>query len=189
MRVIPVFLAVAIMGTGATMCPSNAQERQRVIQQQKNVIAINPVGIAFGIENVEFERALTERTGMALYWARTGFTPGKIGGREFAGSEERVTYRRYFSRRAPRGSWVGVSLAYSSGDVWSESADVYNLSMLALSLEVGYRATGGGFNIAPIAMLRFTLTDNLLGQKFTCGGTVKYPLAGPGLGILVGWGW
>lgn len=190
MRNLFLSFAVAILGTGATICPSNAEEPQRVVPRQKSIIAINPLGFAFGLENVEFERALSERSGMALYWARTGVTPGKIGGRHFQGSEERVTYRFYLSGRAPKGSWTGVSFAYSSGDVWTHCCEgVWNISMLCLSLEVGYRAMLGSFNIAPIAMLRLPLTDDLLGEKYTDGVETKYPFAAYGIGILVGWGW
>jgi hypothetical protein len=142
----------------------------------------------FGVENVEFERVLGTHYGIALYWARSGFAVAKISDVNFQVSEQRISYRFYLGKNAPQGFWVGENIAYSTGDVWKGSDYAYDRSVLAFSIESGYRLIRGNFNIAPFAMIRLTITDNLLGTKRT-NGDVKMPLAGLGLGISVGWGW
>ena len=69
-----------------------------------------------------------------------------------------------------------------------DSEYVRNMSMLALSIEAGYRWIWKSFNIAPIVMFRFASTDNLLGTKYSRG-DVDTPMAGFGIGLNVGWGW
>lgn len=125
-----------------------------------------------------------------MYWAMSGFAPAEVFDVGFVGSEERVSYRYYPGGRAPKGGWFGMSLAYSSGDIWEVDgpAYAYNVSMLAFSIEAGVRAMTGSFNIAPLVMLRLALSDNLLGTKRSSG-DVDMPFAGFGIGINIGWGW
>ncbi len=192
---IVIFAVVLFWGIGGIKSHSIAQE-------QRNFISINPVGIIFGIQNVEFERVLSRNSGIALYLAYSGFAEAKISDIRFEGSEQRVTYRYYIKQNAPKGFWLGGSFAYSSGNVVKLGPESYiggqkvyiieeyawNISMLALGVEVGYRWILGNFNIAPMAMYRFPLTDNLLGTKTASGG-VKIPFVAYGIGINIGWGW
>jgi hypothetical protein len=170
--------------TGITS-QSIAQEPQGI----KNILAINPVGILlFGVQNVEYERALTSKSGIALYWARSGVAYAKIEGSKFRSSEQGVTYRYYWGGSAPKGAWGGVNFAYFSGSIWNAGCYALNISMLALTIEAGYRWIIGIFNVSPIVMFRVPLTDNLLGTKSTSG-DVKIPLTGFGVSLNLGWGW
>lgn len=192
-------------------------------QDEKNVLAINPIGIGFGLQNMEFERVLSKNSGIALFWAYNGFAVTKISNVRFQGSEQRITYRYYIKQNAPKGFWVGGSLAYSTGYVDKLGREFYldgtkgyvieahswSISMLTLGIEVGYRWMLGKFNIAPVAMLRLPLTDNLLGTKVASGdikipyavfinnllgikatsGNVKIIPPIYSFGVSVGWGW
>lgn len=164
--------------------------------QESNVVSINPLGILMGIQNVEFEKVINKNSTISLYYADSGFTPAEMFDVGFQGTEERVTYRNYLSGNAPTGGWVGGSFAYSSGDTYKLSSNgsveayINNLSIIALSVESGYRWTWkNGFNVAPIAMYRFLLTDNLLGTKVESLKDVKTPVGGVGLGVAIGYAW
>jgi len=158
-------------------------------QDQKNVLIVNPLLLTFGVINVEFERAIDEDKGIALYLGMTGNAPAKICRNYIVGAEQRVSYRYYPKGKGLKGGWIGGNFAYSSADVWKEDNKyVFDISTFALGIEVGYRCVQGSFNIAPLIMLRLPLGDNFLGTKRSSG-SVKIPRLGLSFGLNVGWGW
>lgn len=179
-----VILTIAVCGIATA--PTAA-----TTQQQDNCVAVNPLGIfLLGVQNVEYERVLSPNTGIAIYWAMSGSAPAEIFDVRMSGSEQRVSYRHYPSGCAPKGNWIGGSLAYSSGDISETDGNsyAYDLSMIVLSVEAGHRWISGSFNIAPIVMLRMPLTDDLLGTKQDSG-NVSIPFGVFAIGINIGWGW
>jgi hypothetical protein len=159
-------------------------------ENHENAISINPVGITLlGMQNVEYERALTNKIGMAIFWAMSGKARAAIGDITIDGSEQRVTLRCYAGKEALSKHWLGASIAFSTSDLRKGQDYVLNISMLALSIEAGYRFTAGHFNLAPIIMFRMPITSSLLGPRQTSGIDVKIPFAAMGLGINLGWGW
>ena len=161
----------------------------------ENSLAVNPIGFALGIENVEFARHLGSGSAMSLYWARSGIADGRVGATVFLASELRLTYRYHFARSIV-GPWTGGSVAYSTGSAWLEDEQgwpqggVFNLSLVVVSAEAGYRLTLGHLAIAPMAMARLPLTDDLHGRKTVQGPfDVEMPMMNYGLGIGIGWIW
>gem|GEM_PF-4087619 len=159
-------------------------------QSKRNLVAVNPVALAFNVIEVEFERALDTDKGLSLRVARNVFGPGEISGTKFEIFVFGGKYKVYHGSNPPKGTWAGLGLAYGIGDYWETdgSASAENLKGLAISLELGHRFFFKGLFLAPMVVYQVPIAIGVLAEK----GDVDNPFFG---GIMVGvqcgvaWGW
>lgn len=90
-------------------------------QDQKNVIKANPLGLLFGSANLSYERALTEKSSIAV---SPSFGSYKLGGFKYSSVGLGAEYRFYLSssKNAPEGVYVSPAISYTSGKVSYEDA-------------------------------------------------------------------
>ncbi|MFH1714572.1 MAG: DUF3575 domain-containing protein [Elusimicrobiota bacterium] len=160
--------------------------------KEKNIIAVNLLGFAIDMQNFEYESAVGDKTGIALYFARSGYANSEVDSIQKNIAEQKITIRHYIGEECLKGAWFGFSVGYISGDVWNvktPSADyINNLSMLIPGVEAGYRFMMKKFNAALFITTRYAVADNLIGTKESKG-TVEDLKPSAGMGITIGWHW
>lgn len=95
------------------------------LNAQENVVKVNPLGLAFGVSQLSYERALDSNSAAELSLAYTslnasfGSTEAKVSG--FGGE---IKYKFYFSSSndAPRGWYAAPLVNYSSASGSSGSS-------------------------------------------------------------------
>jgi len=116
------------------------------VNAQKNVIKINPVGLAFGAAQLSYEYALNDKNAleisMAYSSAKVSFDADEVKANGF-GAEGK--YKIYFSttKVAPRGWYAAPVLTYSSASAKSDDSEG-KLSVFAAGAVAGYQWIFGG---------------------------------------------
>ncbi len=147
----------------------------------KQVLSANPLGLVFGIMNLEYERTIDQKSTWSvrgLYWGADDegweWTAFGLGG----------SYRRYFASNAPKGGYWGAgidSLSISADYVDESGSSVFFIP----KVEIGYQWLLGN-----------TVAINLGGDVRYVIGTLdiageKFPVSGFGIGLklALGYAW
>lgn len=159
-------------------------------QSKRNVIATNPVYLAFNVVNVVYERVLGSEKGVSFSLAGNAFGAGEISGTKFEVFILSATYKRYTGSNPPKGGWIGVGLAYGIGDYWevdgSDFAD--NSAGIAVGGGIGHRFLIKAFTLTPFLWYQVPFPIGAL----TTQGDVDQPFFG---GLMIGielglaWSW
>ncbi|WGH75848.1 DUF3575 domain-containing protein [Tenacibaculum tangerinum] len=172
------FLVIAMIAVGFT---ANAQ---------KNVIKANPLGLAFGIAELSYERVVSDKGSfeIGLSYAGADVTTGsEVIGTSAIGGEAK--YKFYFSseKDAPRGWYAAPFVNYSAASAESSSGEDVGFSAFSGGALAGYQWVFGGGDSG------FALDLNFGAQYISAsasGGT-SVSLEGflPRLGVSLGYAW
>lgn len=101
----------------------------------QSIIKTNPLGLAFGIINLTYERALSQSTSFQI----KGMFFNKLLGTEVSGVGVEGGFRYYITnstKPAPEGFYVGPAISYSS--ITEKSTDV-SVSTVGIGAIIGYQ--------------------------------------------------
>jgi hypothetical protein len=156
-------------------------------EKVKQVISFNPVGLIFGIANVEYERNIDDASTWALrglYWGH------ETGGWSWSAFGAGGRYRGYFypKPKAPAGGFwgAGVDLLSMSADytLWdvTESASAFFFGPTG---EIGYKwLFGGGFALGISGEVGYYIGSlEILGSEIPASGF------GVGASVNLGYAW
>ena len=159
-------------------------------QSKRNVIATNPISLAFNVVNVEYERVFDYKKGVSFGLAGNVFGAGEISDTKFEVFILSVEYKRYAGSNLPKGGWIGVGIAYGIGDYWetdgSDFAD--NSAGIAVGGGIGHRFLIKSFTLSPFLWYQVPFPIGAL----TTQGDVGQPFFG---GLMIGvelglaWSW
>ena len=159
-------------------------------QSKRNVIAMDPITLAFNVVSVEYERVLSSEKGLSVGVAGNVFGAGEISDTKFEVFILSVEYKRYTGSNPPKGGWIGVGLAYGIGDYWetdgSDFAD--NSAGIAVGGGIGHRFLIKSFTLSPFVWYQVPFPIGAL----TTQGDVDQPFFG---GLMIGiklglaWSW
>ncbi len=157
-------------------------------QSKPNVMATNPVTLVFNVVNVQYERVLDYDKGVSFGLAGNVFGAGEISDTKFEVFILSACYKRYAGSDPPKGSWIGVGLAFGFGDYWeTDRSDFADNSVgIAVGGGVGHRFLVKTFTLMPFLWHQVPFPIGAL----TTRGNVDQPFfGGPMVGIELGLAW
>ncbi|TCP25769.1 uncharacterized protein DUF3575 [Tenacibaculum skagerrakense] len=157
---------------------------------QKNVIKANPLGLAFGVADLSYERAVSDKSSfeIGLSYAGADVTSGseKISASAI-GAEGKFKF--YFSsdKDAPRGWYAAPFVSYASASAENNGGDDVGFSAFSGGALAGYQWVFGGGDSG------FALDLNFGAQYVSAsakgGSSVSIDGFLPRLGVSLGYAW
>ncbi|CAM1362625.1 conserved exported hypothetical protein [Tenacibaculum sediminilitoris] len=157
---------------------------------QKNVIKANPLGLAFGVADLSYERAVSDKGSfeIGISYAGADVTSGsETISTSAIGAEGK--YKFYFSseKDAPRGWYAAPFVNYSSASAENNSGEDVGFSAFSGGALAGYQWVFGGGDSG------FALDLNFGAQYISAsakgGSTVSIDGFLPRLGVSLGYAW
>lgn len=157
---------------------------------QKNVIKANPIGLAFGVADLSYERVISEKGSfeIGLSYAGAKVTAGsEVINTSAIGGEGK--YKFYFSSEndAPRGWYAAPFVSYSTSSAKSSSGADVGFSAFSGGALAGYQWVFGGGNTGFALDLNFGA--QYVSASATGGTTVNIDGFLPRLGVSIGYAW
>ncbi|MFY7669887.1 DUF3575 domain-containing protein [Tenacibaculum sp. MEBiC06402] len=157
---------------------------------QKNVIKANPIGLAFGIAELSYERAISDNGSfeIGLAYAGTDVSTGSetISASAFGGEGK---YKFYFSseKDAPRGWYAAPFVSYSTSSVEDSSGNDVGFNAFAGGALAGYQWVFGGGDSGFALDLNFGA--QYVSVSATEGTSVNIDGFLPRIGVSLGYAW
>ena len=157
---------------------------------QKNVIKANPLGLAFGVADLSYERVVSDKTSfeIGLSYAGAEVTSGsEVVSTNAIGGEGKFKF--YFSSEndAPRGWYAAPFVSYSNASASSSSGEDVGFSAFSGGALAGYQWVFGGGDTG------FALDLNFGAQYVSASATgdTSVSIDGflPRLGVSLGYAW
>lgn len=157
---------------------------------QKNVVKVNPLGLAFGAAEFSYERAISDKQAfeIGLSYASADVTSGsEVISSSAIGVEGKFKF--YFSddKDAPRGWYAAPFLSYASASAESSSGDDVGFSAVAGGALAGYQWVFGGGDSGFALDLNFGA--QYISASATSGTSVSFDGFLPRLGLSLGYAW
>lgn len=146
----------------------------------ENVVSINPVGFAFGVANVEWEKKLQPDLSIAPSLLYAGYGDWNLYGIG-------VTAKKYVEATAPKGWWYGgnagiLQVSWKETELtgtwpnWSTKETTKSITGVSIGAVTGYKwLYEGGFTLEPS-----------VGLSYYSAGEADIAGVGFGLGLQVG---
>ncbi len=160
------------------------------VNAQKNVVKANPLGLAFGIADLSYERAVSDKSsfeiGMSYFGANVTAGNEVIKSSAIGGEGK---YKFYFSsdKNAPRGWYAAPFVSYSKASASTSSGEEAGFSSFSGGALAGYQWVFGGGNSGFALDLNFGAQYMSVAE--TEGTTVSIDGFLPRLGLSIGYAW
>jgi len=143
---------------------------QRVVKKYNQSISANPIGLAFGLFNATYEKALSPENSFTvglMYWGYAGWSAFGLSG----------SYRWYLFQDTDK-MLKGLSFGpLVSLGMWGYENDTYsNSTSLSVGCEISYKWVFDSFVVEPNAQVSFNVLsiDGLTYRPFGIGVNLGY---------------
>ncbi len=162
---------------------------------EQNIITANPLGLAFGYFNANYEKAIGKNNGLGF---SAGFDYYDLGGWSWSGGTVGASYNWYFQHHALNGWYAGpdAGLSFASFSYTYDTLDAYYnvVSTKATATSFGIYIGGHGgyrwiWNNGFVLDLSIGLNYTIASAPVINGVTAAYGGVGFGPGANLGYAW